>query len=134
MHWRFSDRRASPRFGLQRRVLESALNTLAANTLTLIVVLVPILAPLCIERQGADRTAGRTLQKNWSLQALRGALVDVSGRPVRLVGVSWAGFETQSFAPHGLNVRNYQDMLNQMAHLGFNTIRLPYSNQLFDPT
>jgi endoglucanase len=25
-------------------------------------------------------------------------------------------------------------MLDQMAHLGFNTLRLPYSNQLFDPT
>jgi endoglucanase len=50
-----------------------------------------------------------------------------------MVGVSWFGFETPSFAPHGLDVRNYQDMLHQMARLGFNTIRLPYSNQLFDP-
>jgi endoglucanase len=47
--------------------------------------------------------------------------------------VNWFGFETQSFAPEGLNVRNYQSMLDQMAQLGFNTLRLPYSNQLFDP-
>jgi endoglucanase len=40
--------------------------------------------------------------------------------------------ETQTFAPQGLEVRNYQDMLYQMADLGFNTLRLPYSNQLFD--
>ena len=46
--------------------------------------------------------------------------------------MNWSGFETTSFAPQGLNVRNYQDMLDQMAHLGFNTLRLPYSNQLFD--
>ena len=35
-------------------------------------------------------------------------------------------------APHGLDVRSYGSMLDQMAALGFNTIRLPYSNQLFD--
>jgi endoglucanase len=58
---------------------------------------------------------------------------NAQGQTVVLIGVNWSGFETQSFAPQGLNVRNYQDMLDQMAHLGFNTLRLPYSNQLFDP-
>ena len=60
-------------------------------------------------------------------------LVNAAGTRVDLSGVNWFGFETQSFTPHGLDVRNYQDMLNQIAHLGFNTVRLPYSNQLFDP-
>jgi endoglucanase len=59
---------------------------------------------------------------------------NAQGQTVLLTGVSWSGFETQSFAPQGLNVRNYQDMLDQMAHLGFNTLRLPYSNQLLDPS
>ena len=59
-------------------------------------------------------------------------ILDSTGKEVFLTGVNWFGFETQSFYPHGLWVRNYQDMLNQIAHLGFNTIRLPYSNQLFD--
>jgi endoglucanase len=63
-----------------------------------------------------------------------GMLVDTVGREVHLAGVNWFGFETQSFAPHGLDVRNYQSMLDQIAGLGFNTIRLPYSNQLFDPS
>lgn len=68
------------------------------------------------------------------LHASGAHLVNAAGRRVDLSGVNWFGFETQSFAPHGLDVRNYQDMLNQMAKLGFNTIRLPYSNQLFDPS
>jgi endoglucanase len=58
---------------------------------------------------------------------------NAESQTVVFTGVNWFGFETTSFAPQGLNVRNYQDMLNQMAHLGFNTLRLPYSNQLFDP-
>jgi endoglucanase len=59
-------------------------------------------------------------------------LINAGGSEVNLSGINWFGFETQTFAPHGLGMRNYQDMLNQMARLGFNTIRMPYSNQLFD--
>jgi len=61
-------------------------------------------------------------------------LVDASsGCQVSLTGVNWFGFETGTFAPHGLWARNWQDMLKQIAQLGFNTIRLPFTNQLFDP-
>jgi endoglucanase len=60
-------------------------------------------------------------------------LVDADGRPVHLTGVNWFGLETSTFAPHGLWARNYRDMLDQIAQAGFNTVRLPYSNQLFDP-
>jgi endoglucanase len=70
----------------------------------------------------------------WPLHAAGGNLVDANGNEVHLTGVSWFGFETESFAPHGLWVRNWQSMLDQIAHAGFNTIRLPYSNQLFDPS
>jgi endoglucanase len=62
-----------------------------------------------------------------------GKLVDISGQEPHLAGVNWFGFETTSFAPHGLDVRNYKSMLDQMARLGFNVIRLPFSDQLFDP-
>lgn len=60
-------------------------------------------------------------------------LVDADGHLVHLTGVNWFGFETSTFVPHGLDVRNWRDMLQQMVQAGFNTIRLPYSNQLFDP-
>ncbi|MBV9580151.1 MAG: glycoside hydrolase family 5 protein [Chloroflexi bacterium] len=57
-------------------------------------------------------------------------LLDAQGNEVRITGVNWFGLETDAFAPHGLWARNYGDMLDQMAATGFNTIRLPYSNQL----
>ena len=50
-----------------------------------------------------------------------------------MTGVNWFGAETGNYSPHGLWSRNYKDMLDQMASLGYNTLRLPYSNQLFDP-
>ncbi len=59
-------------------------------------------------------------------------IVDANGQFVRVAGVNWFGMETSNFAPHGLWARGYQSMMDQMKQLGFNTIRLPYSNQLFD--
>ena len=54
-------------------------------------------------------------------------IVAADGRPVILQGVNWFGMETAAHAPHGLWSRDYRDMLAQIAGLGFNTIRLPFS-------
>lgn len=60
-------------------------------------------------------------------------ILDSNNQPVRIAGVNWFGFETSSYVAQGLWARDYKDMLNQIASLGYNTIRLPFSNQLFDP-
>src|SRR5262249_25106785 len=39
-----------------------------------------------------------------------------------------------SFTPLGLNARKLDDMLDQMVRAGFNTLRLPFSNQLLEPS
>lgn len=68
------------------------------------------------------------------LRANGSKLVDSSGQTVRLTGVSWFGLETETFAPHGLHVRKFGDMLDQIASVGFNVIRVPFSNQALLPT
>ncbi len=59
-------------------------------------------------------------------------IVDENGQNVRVAGVNWFGLETRDFAPHGLWTRGYKSMMDQMKATGFNTIRLPYSDQLFE--
>ncbi|MPY49885.1 glycoside hydrolase family 5 protein [Streptomyces sp. K1PN6] len=59
-------------------------------------------------------------------------IVDSKGKTVTLTGVNWFGLETGTFAPHGLWTRNLDSMFQQMVDTGFNTLRLPYSNELFD--
>ncbi|MBC7978117.1 MAG: glycoside hydrolase family 5 protein, partial [Myxococcales bacterium] len=59
-------------------------------------------------------------------------IVDERGAPVRLTGVNWFGFETATYAPHGLDQRPMTALLDQVQRLGFNVIRVPFSNQLFD--
>lgn len=60
-------------------------------------------------------------------------ILDSNNVPVRIAGINWFGFETANYVVHGLWTRGYKDMLDQIKSLGYNTIRLPYSNQLFDP-
>ncbi|MDA3851928.1 MAG: cellulase family glycosylhydrolase [Spirochaetaceae bacterium] len=50
----------------------------------------------------------------------------------RLTGVNWFGFETGGYAPHGLWSRDYKSMLQQIYDLGFNCVRIPWSNEMLD--
>jgi endoglucanase len=59
-------------------------------------------------------------------------ILDANGAQVRIAGINWFGFETGNYVLHGLWSRDYRDVLNQIKSLGYNTIRLPYSTQLFD--
>jgi len=68
------------------------------------------------------------------LHAEGNKIVDSNGNRVILTGINWFGLETESFAPHGLWARNLDSILDQIQELGFNTIRLPYSNELLNPS
>ncbi len=63
-----------------------------------------------------------------TVRVSRGGFAGSGGHAVVLRGVSWFGMETETKAPHGLWKRKYKDMLRQVRDLGFNTIRLPFSN------
>jgi len=60
------------------------------------------------------------------------ALVDTNGNEVKIRGVNWFGFETAANMPHGLWDRSYQSLIDQVADLDFNTIRLPFSAALLN--
>jgi endoglucanase len=54
-------------------------------------------------------------------------ILDSEGHEVWLTGVNWYGFETVINAAQGLTDRNYRDILNIAAEVGFNVLRLPLS-------
>jgi endoglucanase len=67
------------------------------------------------------------------LRAVGGQILDEAGDPVRITGINWFGLETQELAPHGLNVRSMDSILDQVVELGFNALRVPFASQIFDP-
>ncbi|KUM83342.1 MULTISPECIES: cellulase family glycosylhydrolase [Streptomyces] len=58
-------------------------------------------------------------------------ILDASGQPVRIAGINWFGFETSNQVVHGLWSRDYKSMIDQMKSLGYNTLRIPYSDDIF---
>lgn len=61
-------------------------------------------------------------------------LVDSSGSPVRLTGLNWFGMETDNKTFHGLWAGvTWRSMMDHMAQLGYNTIRVPYSDDALKP-
>jgi len=60
-------------------------------------------------------------------------IVDSYGRNVKLTGVNWFGAEGYAFAPQGLWQDSYQTHMDRMKALGFNVIRLPWSDAMLEP-
>lgn len=60
------------------------------------------------------------------------AILDENNRQVRIAGLTWYGMESSYWVPAGLDYQPYTRILDQVKALGFNTIRLPYSNELVE--
>ena len=60
------------------------------------------------------------------------ALLDQQNRPVHLHGINWYGLETVLHVPHGLWSRNYKDLLDIVKADGFNSVRMPFSNEVLE--
>ena len=59
-------------------------------------------------------------------------IVDSNGEVVRIAGVNWYGFETSDFLAHGLWAQDYKTIMNTIKSLGYNVIRIPFSNQMVE--
>jgi len=59
-------------------------------------------------------------------------ILDSGGNPVRIAGVNWYGFETPDEIAHGLWAQDYHVIINDIKNLGYNTIRIPFSNQMVE--
>lgn len=99
------------------------------------ILILTVIMSACPEDQYPSHVQSTPKLTSGPLHTKKGQLVDDSGRVVHLTGINWFGMETGYFAPEGLDVRNWQDMLDQIVQAGFNTIRFPFSSQfLDDPT
>jgi len=59
-------------------------------------------------------------------------IVDAYGRRVRIVALTWYGMESSYWVPAGLDYRPYTAIMDTVKALGYNAIRLPYSNELVE--
>ena len=59
-------------------------------------------------------------------------ILDAANRPVRIAGINWYGFETTSSIAGGLEFQDYRTIIQTIHHSGYNTIRIPFSNQMVE--
>lgn len=57
---------------------------------------------------------------------------DARGRTVRLLAVNWYGFESNDFVAAGLDRRSFRDIIITVKRLGFNALRIPFSNEMVE--
>jgi endoglucanase len=60
------------------------------------------------------------------------SILDSAGALVRINGVTWYGMETSHWVPAGLNFQRCTSIMDEVKVLGFNTIRVPFSNELVE--
>ena len=59
-------------------------------------------------------------------------ILDSNGTQVRIAGINWYGFETTRAVAGGLTSQDYKTVLSTVKNLGYNTIRVPMSNQMVE--
>jgi endoglucanase len=57
-------------------------------------------------------------------------IVDATGRRFKLLSVNWYGGSDELFVPGGLEVRPREEIAHLIRSLGFNSVRLPYSDEM----
>lgn len=68
-------------------------------------------------------------QRNF-LSSIGNKLFDACGKEVRLTGINWFGFETGSYRFHGIWMRDMFSVLKQIKDMGFNCIRIPWTDEM----
>lgn len=59
-------------------------------------------------------------------------ILDTNNAVVRIAGINWYGFETTDEVVHGLWAQDYKTILNAIKSNGYNTVRIPLSNQMVE--
>lgn len=57
-------------------------------------------------------------------------VVDASGKRFKLASVNWYGASDEDFIPGGLDIRDRSEIAKTIRRMGFNSVRLPYSDEL----
>jgi endoglucanase len=59
-------------------------------------------------------------------------ILNPTGGQFVITGINWYGFETTSNVAHGMYAKDYTYIVNEIKQYGYNTIRIPFSNQMWE--
>src|SRR5947209_3096746 len=59
-------------------------------------------------------------------------ILNPAGGQFVITGITWYGFETTGYVAHGLYAHDYTYIVDEIKQYGYNTIRIPFSNQMWE--
>jgi aryl-phospho-beta-D-glucosidase BglC (GH1 family) len=59
-------------------------------------------------------------------------ILSPGNQPFQVSGVNWYGFETSGAIANGMYSKDYRYILNEVKSYGYNTVRIPFSNQMWE--
>jgi endoglucanase len=87
----------------------------------------PSSAPAAATRAASAPDAGIT----FPLHTSGASIVDAAGKAVKLKLVNWYGAESPDYVVGGLKYQPVTAIINEIVSMGFNGVRLPWSNQMW---
>jgi endoglucanase len=81
---------------------------------------------------GSDASAPAIQPPKVPLQTQSRFIVDSDGQRFKLAGVNWYGAESSLLVPDGLSLQPVAAIARQIREMGFNSVRLPFCNQLVE--
>ncbi len=78
----------------------------------------------------AAMLAASYAQSGWTTSGVK--ILNPAGAQYVIAGVNWYGFETKAYVAHGMYAQNYTTILDEVKQDGYNTVRLPFSNQMWE--
>ncbi|HEV2323309.1 MAG TPA: cellulase family glycosylhydrolase [Terracidiphilus sp.] len=97
-------------------------------------LILTLLAPAFCSAQSQSATGGCSPQAAPALPLHTSGrwIVDRNGNRVKLDSVNWYGAEEKDFVPAGLELASLDSIASEIRCMGFNSVRLPWSNQLVE--
>jgi endoglucanase len=89
-------------------------------------------AALSLLLLGILAAAGASAQGTGYWHTSGSQIYDANNQAVRIAGINWYGFETTDLVAHGLSSQDYKTILDTIKAQGFNTVRMPLSNQMVE--
>lgn len=84
---------------------------------------IPPVAPACVPPATLPVLPLHTLDR-W--------IVDSNNRRVKLTGVNWYGAEELDYVVAGLELADLNQIVTQIQCMGFNSVRIPWSNEMYE--
>lgn len=114
------------------------LETMNSSFIIVVILLLHLTATSFAQISCTDQLIWRTMGRNVLVNGNRFHIfyriiidsLSLIGQPLVMKGVSWFGFETETFAPHGLWSQSLNSMLDFVKNNNFNAIRLPFSMEM----